>query len=108
MTAGKLYGVPGFSAKFPAKAFDAAGNHTGPGPWLNLVWAANGVEPGTFGEPEISTQPDGRYFEDYPDVRVIICNRENIPDPRDEWVIVCSKTDRGAEILTKAEAELAK
>lgn len=41
-----------FHTKFPAKAFDAQGQHTGPGPWLDLLREANGVHHGFFGEPE--------------------------------------------------------
>ncbi len=90
----------GYSSKHPAKAYDAKGRHVGPGPWLDLIRAANGVEPGFFGEPiELGLWWAGGSFEEYEHARVI----HHSPS---EAVSVVAKTDHGAEVLLAAEKAL--
>jgi hypothetical protein len=81
------------------KAFDAAGNHTGPGEWLAVIHEVNRLAPGTFGQPE--SQGDwwaGGTVEEYPDARVLF--RE------DGTVSIVSRTGHGAGLLARAAANL--
>jgi hypothetical protein len=79
--------------RFPAKSFDAHGNHTGPGPWLTLIHKANGIEK-LFGAPDSTGPwPGGGYVEEYPDARVV---------SHLERVAVVAKTDRGQRVLSEA------
>jgi hypothetical protein len=81
--------------KFPGKAYDSRGEHTGPGPWLNLIWAANDVSTGFFGQPDFTGDWwAGGYVEEYADARVI-----HNPD---ESVSVVPTSPFGAEVLSAA------
>ena len=52
--------------KAPAKGYNSVGVHTGPGPWLNVIWATNKVEPDFFGAPiGTGTRRDGECVETY-------------------------------------------
>jgi hypothetical protein len=83
-----------------AKAFDAQGNHTGPGEWLTLIHEVNRIaaEEGReriFGAPESTGDWwAGGYVEEYPDARVL--HRE------DESVSVTSKSNLGARLIRQA------
>jgi hypothetical protein len=56
----------------PAKSYDADGNHVGPGPWLDVVRAANGIAPGMFGSPYfVGPWWAGGSVEEYAEARVI-------------------------------------
>lgn len=80
--------------RYPAKAYDADGNHTGPGPWLGVIHAANRIDPDLFGEPE-STGPwwAGGYVEEYAHARVL--HRD------DDTVSIHGKTDHGEAVLAQ-------
>jgi hypothetical protein len=82
----------------PGKAYDSAGKHTGPGPWLSVIHEANRITPGMFGEPDISPWWAGGEVEEYKDARVI-----HRPDGS---VSVVSKTEHGAEVLATAAGTL--
>lgn len=81
------------------KAFNAAGEHTGPGEWLTVIHEVNRLAPGTFGAPD-SLGPwwAGGSVEEYQDARVI-----HRPDGT---VSIVSKTPRGAGLLSEAAANL--
>lgn len=97
--------------RYPAKAYNEAGEHVGPGEWLTLIHHTNVVRPGTFGEP--TSTGDwwaGGYVEEYPDARVI--HHDDGPDDYSkqaasgvEWcrsVSVIAKTEAGALALARA------
>jgi hypothetical protein len=88
-----------FSTKFPAKAFDAQGQHTGPGLWLDLIREAGAAHPGFFGAPE-SVGPwwAGGSVEEYAHARVI--------HHLDDSVSVVALDDLGDRILTETDAAL--
>lgn len=61
----------------PAKAYDEAGNHIGPGKWLDVVRESNRVAL-LFDLPEPFQAPSetgkwwaGGYFEEYPTFRIL-------------------------------------
>lgn len=83
----------------PSKAYNNAGRHIGPGPWLNVIHEANRIAPDTFGEP-LSTGDwwAGGYVEEYEDARVL-----HRPD---DSTSIISKTDHGATVLAEAAAHL--
>lgn len=88
-----------FSTKFPAKTFDAQGQHTGPGPWLDLLREANGVHHRFFGEPESANAWwAGGSVEVYAHARVI--------HHTDESVSVVALDELGDQVLTAADAAL--
>jgi hypothetical protein len=88
-----------FSTKFPAKAFDAQGQHTGPGPWLDLLREANGVHHDFFGEPEsVGEWWAGGSVEVYPHARVI--------HHLDDSVSVVALDELGDQVLTAADTAL--
>lgn len=83
-----------------AKAFNAQGEHTGPGDWLTVIHEVNrickeeGIEP-LFGSPDSTGDWwAGGYVEEYPDARVL--HRE------DESVSVVSKSTLGARLIQAA------
>lgn len=88
-----------FRTKFPAKAFDSDGQHTGPGPWLDLIGEACLVHPGFFDEPD-SVGPwwAGGSVEEYPHARVI--------HHLDDSVSVVGLDDLGHTVLTQADTTL--
>lgn len=83
----------------PGKAYDDTGRHTGPGPWLGVIWEANRIDPDMFGAP-LRTGPwwAGGSVEEYADARVL--------HRTDGSVSIVSLTDRGAAILAQAAARL--
>ena len=84
----------------PAKAYDSAGKHTGPGPWLNVIREACRLAPAMFGAPtSVGPWWAGGCVEEYEDARVI-----HRPDGLS--VSIVSKTERGAEILAFAAGKL--
>lgn len=88
-----------FHTKFPAKAFDAQGQHTGPGPWLDLLREANGVHHGFFGAPEsVDAWWAGGSVEVYAHARVI-----HHPD---DSVSVVALDELGDRVLTVADTML--
>jgi hypothetical protein len=88
-----------FSTKFPAKTFDSHGQHTGPGPWLDLIGEANRLHPDLFDEP-VSVGPwwAGGSVEQYPHARII-----HHPD---ESVSVLALDELGHAVLTQADQRL--
>jgi hypothetical protein len=82
-----------------AKAFDAAGEHIGPGEWLHVVWEANRVRADTFGTPD-STGPwwAGGGVEEYAVARII--HRD------DDSVSIVGKTALGDWVLKTAADRL--
>jgi hypothetical protein len=84
----------------PGKAYDAQGNHTGPGQWLTVIRTANGIAKDQGQEPLFDSPEStgdwwaGGYVEEYPDARVL--HRE------DGSVSVISKTPRGADLIKRA------
>lgn len=91
---------------FDAKAFDAAGNHTGPGPWLAVIHAVNGMVPGTFGEPTTEAVDliggGTRYVEHYPEFDVVFLDAH--PDtPQRKQVSIIALTQDAANLLADAK-----
>jgi hypothetical protein len=83
----------------PGKAFNDAGEHTGPGEWLAVIHEVNRLAPDTFGAPRhIDWDGIPGACEDYPDARVI--HRE------DGTVSIVSKTPKGADLLAWAACNL--
>lgn len=81
--------------RYPAKAYDGAGNHTGPGRWLALVHEANRVEESFFDSPDSTGDWwAGGWVEEYPHARVL--------HRTDESVSVIAKDDHGAKVLAEA------
>lgn len=67
--------------------------------WLHVIWAANEISPGTFGEPELlGDWWAGGSVEEYADARVL--------HRGDGSVSIVSKTDKGDEVLRAAAAKL--
>lgn len=59
------------TTSYPARAYNDTGEHTGPGPWLAVIHAINGLAPGAFGEPDSTESVEllgggTRYTEHYP------------------------------------------
>ena len=67
-------------------------------PWLELIWAANEIDPTMFMAPIIEEWWAGGTVEEYPDARVIFTG--------DDTVRIVSKTDKGHDILTAAAGKL--
>jgi hypothetical protein len=88
----------------PAASFDLKGKHVGPGRWLDLVRKVNGIEPGTLGSPlKLGAQIDGYEYESaevYTDAYVVHVNRK--APLEDQYVVVFSRTPRGARLIRQA------
>lgn len=94
-----------FHGKYPAGKWVtlASGERvTQPGPWLDLIHHANGVDEGLFGEPtSVGPWWAGGSVEEYPDARVI--HHDDGREPMDRSVSVVALTQRGHDALTEAD-----
>ena len=85
--------------RYPGKRFDSAGRHVGPGPWLDLIHAVNGLEPESFGNPDSTGDWwAGGYVEEYPAFRVV--------HHLDSTVTVTGKTPEADALLDRAAAQV--
>lgn len=89
--------------RYPARKYDRAGEHIGPGMWLDVIHCANALEHGMFGEP-LSTGPwwAGGYVEEYEAARVL--HRDQDEEGNSTSVSIIPKTPHAADILAKADA----
>lgn len=116
--------------KGPAGAFDAEGNHTGPGEWLTVIRTINGIKPGTFGAPECFYDNHATRIlaQDLLDQRQAANGGTAVewPPSRTEWpryievypdfevvmlkaedaVIIVPKSDEADDLLTQALADI--
>jgi len=90
-----------FYGKYPARSYDAQGEHVGMGPWLTLIREANGIESGFFGAPSYADDDLTGRVEIYPHARVI-----HEGDGDKGAVIVSATDDHGSSVLTRAEAAI--
>ena len=76
--------------KGPGKAYNAKGEHIGPGEWLDVVHDINGIEPETFGVPMLEES-----VEHYPAFDIVHVTSE-------EAVLIVPKTEAAQELLNRA------
>ena len=85
----------------------AAGTPVGSPQWLDVIFAANRVEPGMFGNPQSHGWQAGEYVEEYADARVFLTDTDAQGNVRqDSSARIVSKTERGARALAQAATNL--
>lgn len=69
-----------------------------PPEWLKVIWEANTIEPGFFGQPDIGKWWAGGVVEEYTDARVIFRT--------DPSVSIVATTEHGEDILRQVAQRL--
>ena len=92
---------------YQPKKFNDAGEHVGPGPWLDAIRAINGIVDGTFGAPTSTETVDligggTNYIERYPTFNVV--HATPYPDtPIRSTVRIEALTPEAAELLAQVD-----
>ncbi len=92
--------------RYPAKAYDGEGRHTGPGLWLTVIHETNrlcieaGREPMFDGPESTGDWWAGGYVEEYAEARVL--HRDKGPDGDYTNVSIHGKTPEAEALLDEA------
>jgi hypothetical protein len=91
---------------YAPRRYNDAGEHIGPGPWLDAIRAINGIRPDTFGAPTTETVDllggGTNYIEHYPIFDVVFATP--YPDvPIRSTVRIVALTPEAAELLAQVD-----